>query len=248
MQSNWYESFFYGIALDLWRGVATPEQTRAEVDFLIKVLGAAPNARVLDVPCGNGRHSLELAARGLKMTGVDLAEEFIEEARNSGRSAGLDIEWVLADMRKLRWDAEFDGAFCFGNSFGYLDHEGTRVFLAALSHALKPGAKFVLEWGTAAESILPAFPTRRWYEVGNILMLIDNRYDVSQSRIETEYTFVREGKLEKRTSSQAVYTVAEAGRMLQEVGLATLELHGSADPQPFQLGSPRLLLVAQKQK
>jgi cyclopropane fatty-acyl-phospholipid synthase-like methyltransferase len=59
----------------------TPEQTRAEVDFLVKLLGGAPKARVLDVPCGNGRHSLELAARGRRMTGVDLAEEFIEEAR-----------------------------------------------------------------------------------------------------------------------------------------------------------------------
>lgn len=247
MQSNWYENFFYGVALDLWRGAVTPEQTRAEVDFLVKILGVAPNARVLDVPCGNGRHSLELAKRGHKVTGVDLAEEFIEEARNSGKSAGADIEWVLSDMRKLRWNAEFDGAFCFGNSFGYLDHEDTRIFLAALSRALKPGAKFVVEWGTA-EAILPAFLARRWYEVGNILMLIDNRYDVSHSRLQTEYTFVRDGKLEKRNSSQAVYTVAEVGRMLQEAGLATVELYGSADREPFQLGSPRLILVAQKQK
>lgn len=244
--SNWYESFFHGVALDMWRQAVTPEQTRVDVDFLVKILGCETGVRLLDVPCGNGRHSRELAARGFKMTGVDLAEEFIEEARRSGEPAGGGVDWVHGDMRNLPWETEFDGAYCFGNSFGYMDHDGTRAFLAAVSRALKPGAKFIVEWGTAAESILAAFPTRRWYEVGDILMLIENHYDVTESRLKTEFTFVREGKVEKRKSSQQVYTVAEVRRMMREARLDAVQLYGSTEEEPFQLGSPRLILVAQK--
>ncbi len=79
---NWYETFFHGVTLDLWRRAIPPEQTTAEADFLIQNLNCEPGARLLDVPCGNGRLTFELANRGYRVTGVDLAEEFIEEARS----------------------------------------------------------------------------------------------------------------------------------------------------------------------
>src|SRR6185295_16998228 len=79
---NWYESFFHGVTLDLWRRAIPPEQTQAEAEFLIEQLSCSPGSHVLDVPCGNGRLSFELAKRGLRVTGVDISEEFIAEARS----------------------------------------------------------------------------------------------------------------------------------------------------------------------
>src|SRR6187399_1649394 len=78
---NWYESFFHGVTLDLWRRAIPPEQTKAEAEFLSEQLKCTRGSNVLDVPCGNGRLSFELAKRGLGVTGVDISEEFIEEAR-----------------------------------------------------------------------------------------------------------------------------------------------------------------------
>lgn len=69
MQSNWYEHFFCGVVLDVWRKAVAPQQTRAEADSLEKALQPAPGERLLDVPCGNGRHRSELAARGYRTTG-----------------------------------------------------------------------------------------------------------------------------------------------------------------------------------
>jgi len=77
--TNWYEDFFYGVSLDLWRKAISPKQTTSEADFLVTVLSCDKGSHLLDVPCGNGRLSLELARRGFRMTGVDLAEEFVEE-------------------------------------------------------------------------------------------------------------------------------------------------------------------------
>src|SRR5437773_5747084 len=86
--SNWYEDFFHGLALDLWRKALPPEHTKAEADFLVQVLQCEAGSHLLDVPCGNGRLSLELASRGYQVTGVDIAEEFIEEARVKGANTG----------------------------------------------------------------------------------------------------------------------------------------------------------------
>src|SRR5687767_1124306 len=124
---NWYETFFHGITLDLWRRAIPPEQTTAEADFLIQNLNCGPGAHLLDVPCGNGRLTLELANRGYRVTGIDLAEEFIEEARST--AGGLmnpvatapGTDFVLGDMRNIEGEGVYDGAFCFGNSFGFLE-------------------------------------------------------------------------------------------------------------------------------
>lgn len=246
MASNWYEHFFQGVALDVWRKAIPASQTLVEVDFLEKTLALAAGARVLDVPCGNGRHALELAGRGYRMAGVDIAEEFIHEAQHRAATSALQAEFLQGDMRRLPWQAEFDGAFCLGNSFGYLEHEGTVEFLGALSQTLKPGARFVLETGLAAESILPALQGRGWVQLDDILFLSARRYEASESRLYMQYTFVRAGKQETREASQQVYTVAEIRRLLEQAGLSTLALYGSFDRQPYQMGSSRLILVAEK--
>jgi SAM-dependent methyltransferase len=244
MQSNWQNDFFRGVALELWRRVMSPEQTRAEVDFLEKIFGSASGARLLDVPCGNGRHALEFATRGYAVTGVDSSAEFIAEVRSKSRQ----VEWLLADMCDLPWMAEFEAAYCFGNSFGYLDRDGARRFLAAVARSLKPGARFVIETGMAAESILPGLVKNRWYRAGDIFMLSENQYDPGQGRLDIQYTFIRGGEVEVRPSSSFTFTVAEICRMHQEAGLETIELLGSTGGEPYQLGSPRLILVSQLQR
>jgi SAM-dependent methyltransferase len=150
MKSNWQADFFRGVALEFWRRAMSPEHTRAEADVLEKALYAPPGAQLLDVPCGSGRHAMELAGRGYLLTGVDSSEEFIAEARGS---TAHPIRWILGDMRELPWTEEFHGAYCCGNSFGYLDPAGARKFLGAVARTLKPGGRFVMDTGMAAESI-----------------------------------------------------------------------------------------------
>jgi enoyl-CoA hydratase/carnithine racemase len=215
MDATWYEHFFHGIAVDVWRKAVTPGQTRSEVDCLTRVLSLPPASRVLDVPCGFGRHSLELAARGFHVSGVDFSPDMLEEARRNALDAGLTIEWRRADMRDLPWDAEFDAAFCFGNSFGYLDVEGTRAFVGSVVRTLKRGGRFALDSGMAAECILPGLREREWARVDDILFLEENRYIVEHGCLETTYTFVRDGATHTRTGLHWVFTVSEILRLLR---------------------------------
>lgn len=243
-RSNWFEHFFEGIALDMWRQCLTPEQTRAEVDFLERVLGK--KKRLLDVPCGNGRHSLALARRGHRVTGVDLSKGFIAEAKQAAATEKARVEFVLADMRRLPWRNQFDAAFCMGNSFGYMVYPDMEKFVRGLARALRPSARFVIETGCIAEAVLPGLKERGWYEVGDILFAIHNRYLVQESCLETECTFVRNGRSERRKFWHWIYSVAELRRLLEKAGLQVTELYGSLDCQPFKWGDSRLLLVGRK--
>jgi SAM-dependent methyltransferase len=244
VSSNWEVEFFRGVALDFWRLAITPEQTRSEVEFLRQTLNATPGSHLLDVPSGNGRHSIGLAKTGCRVTGLDLSEEFIAEARQA--SASLPATWILGDMRRLSLDAAFDGAFCFGNSFGYLNPQEASEFLAAIARALKPGSRFALETGMAAESILPALQKARWLRVGDIYMLSENQYQPRESRLDIQYTFIRDGRAETRPSSSYVFTVSELCRMHLKAGLQPVKMLGSTGGEAYQLGAPRLILISDR--
>jgi SAM-dependent methyltransferase len=245
---NWWENFFHGVALDFWRAVISDEQTRAEADFIQKHLQLAAGGNVLDVPCGNGRLTIELARRGFQLTGVDIAAEFIAEAKMKSRAAGVQIHLHERDMRDLPPTAEFDGAFCFGNSFGYLDDQGNADFFKAVSNALRPGARFLLDIGSIAECLLPAFQEQRSFEVGGITLAADSRYDHAQGRMFTEYSFIRDGQTDARPSSQRIYTYHELTGLLREAGFESVDAYSSLSEDAFKLGTQRLLLISEKQK
>jgi SAM-dependent methyltransferase len=248
MQSNWYETYFHGVALELWRKAVTEEQTTAEADFIAGVLDLPTGARILDVPCGNGRHSLALAKRGSRMTGVDMCEEFIDEARQASEISGLNIDFVRTDMRNLETLGIFDGAFCFGNSFGYMLHHETLNFLEAVYRCLRPGARFILETGFAAESILPAVPGKRWYRLGDVFQLSEAEYDPSESLLYVHYTLIHGTKIQQETARYSLYTIAELKRLFSACGFTVRDLYSSTNKEPFRLANGRLLIVAEKEQ
>lgn len=245
--SNWYEDFFHGLPLDLWRKAIPPAQTRAEADFLVEALQCKAGSRVLDVPCGNGRLSLELAERGYRVTGVDISEEFIEEARTASNTGGTPVpQFLLGDMRRIEGEATFDGAFCFGNSFGFLEYRDMEAFLAGIARALKPGARFVIETGMAAESIIPKFEEHATHQIEDILCAINETYLAEESCIDSEYIFEREGQTEICKAKHWIYTAAEIQRMAERAGFTILNVYGSLKCEPFALGSDELYIVAQR--
>jgi len=245
MRTEWWESYFSDLFLDVLRQAKTEEQTGAEADFIQKVLRLTPRTKILDVPCGNGRLSLELASRGYQVTGVDITLPLLDDARRKAAKQQLEVVWEHRDMRDLPWQEEFDDAFCFWGSFGYFDEIGNRGFLKAVAHALKPGARFLLDTHIA-ETLLPRFQKRDWQRVGDILMLQERCYDHLHSRVDAEMTLVKSGRITKRASSVRIYTYRQLCQLLGEVGFAICEGYGSLNRESFKFGSQRLYLVAEK--
>lgn len=249
---NWWSTFFEGAALDVLRVMFSPEYTRAEADFLEKFLRLEPGAKVLDVPCGFGRLSLELAGRGHDLTGIDLCGEAVEEARASAAGRGLAVAFERRDMRDLPWEGLFDAAFCLGGSFAYLDDEGNLEFLRAASKALKPGGRFAVDASAAAEAILPSLPDthRTWGTLGDYHVLRHARHEPREGRLYVEYTFISGGKVEKKEASYRTYTYRQLVEILDAAGFEEIEGYGGLAGEPFTVDGSRtfrqLNLVARK--
>jgi SAM-dependent methyltransferase len=111
--------------------------TVQEVDFLVDALGLEPGMRVLDVGCGPGRHTNELARRGLDALGVDISERFVEIARQQGPG-----RFERMDARSLPFDGEFDAvlSLCQGG-FGLLMGTEDDRALRSMARALRPGGR-----------------------------------------------------------------------------------------------------------
>lgn len=244
MPKEWWKDFFSGPILDLWKEVYDESDTRAEADFILEVLGVPQDAAILDVPCGEGRLTRELASRGYAMTGVDLSLPSLDEGRSNASAKGLNIRWEPRDMRNLPWLAAFDGAFCCGGSFGYFDDKGNAEFVRAVSRSLKPGGRFVLDIGITTETLLPRLRDREWNRVGDFLFLEENQYNFVEGRLNTEYTVIHDGQAVTRVGSNRIYTYSECVRLLESAGFANIQSFGSLARDPFALDSPRLFFVA----
>ena len=120
-------------------------------------------------------------------------------------------------------------------------------FLAAVARALKPGARFVLDTGMVAESLLPSLARTRWFRLGDILMLSENRYHPEEGRLDIDYTFVRNGHVETRPTASYLFTAGELCRIHRGAGLRPTELLGSLNGEAYQIGSPRLILISTRE-
>jgi SAM-dependent methyltransferase len=244
--TEWWQTFFSGVVLDMWLQAIPPEYTKVEADFITNLLRLPPGARILDAPCGEGRMARELAAKGYQLVGVDIADEFLAAARAAAKERNLIMDLELADVRSLSFRAEFDAAICWGNSFGFFDDAGNDGLLLSLARALRPGGRLVLDASSNAESRLPNFCQREWNRIADILFLEENEYDLAQGRMITHYTFIRGGKEEKRTGSHRIYTYREICKMLEEAGFAEVVSYASVSKEPFKLGANQLFIEAIK--
>ena len=106
VQTNWWETFFEGVSVDMWIQAVPPEHTVREADRLEGLLGVGAGAEILDVPCGGGRLALAFAERGYRLTGVDWSTQFLDHARSSPEAER--VGWERRDMRDLPWRERFD--------------------------------------------------------------------------------------------------------------------------------------------
>ena len=240
VQSNWYETFFHGVAVDLWLNALPAEHTRREADQLEKLLAVGSGSELLDVPCGAGRLSLELASRGHRVTGVDLSPESLEHARAADEDRR--VTWEQRDMRDLPWIDRFDGAFCYGNSFGYLEDGGDAQFLRAVASALKTGGRFVLETPMVIESLLPNVKDRPWFKAGDIYLLVRNEYDAIRGRLDIEYTFITGGQVEVRCGSHRAYAYRQLIGLMEGAGFEV------SPDAAWTRASPTLTLVGTRKR
>ena len=241
---DWFVGFNTGLKARFWRAASEP-WADADTQAIAALLNLPAGARVLDAPSGAGRIAVRLAERGLDVTGIDISQEEIEEAGRIAAERGASARFEQGDIRELP-ELGFDAVVCWGNSFGYLPHDGTVAHLASTRRALRRGGRLVLESMTVAESLLPEFRSEIEYEAGGVTMHARHEYDPRRSRLLGDFEFSDAGgRAERGPVIHHVYTVGEVVRLIEDAGFRVEEVLGdAAERTPYELGAPRLVVLA----
>ena len=246
--AQWYREFFDDLYLRVYQPLEAPEQVRREVDFIVKAFDLPAGAKVLDLCCGQGRHSLELARRGFQVVGVDLSEALLYAARKRAESEGLSVTFLHCDMREIDFADEFDAVINMFTSFGYLESEAEdEKVLGKVAQALKSGGKFLLDV-VNRDRLVRDFQAREWHAADEGWLVLEERtFDHLSGRMETRWVCVaRDGVRYERLSSVRLYTASELRTMLERAGLKVTNLFGDYDGSPYSWDSQRLIVVACK--
>lgn len=248
--TTWYErdDFWETFLPTLFSGRRW-EMVPTEVDSLLQLAGLEPGAHVLDLCCGPGRHSLELARRGFRITGVDRTALYLDAARQKATEEGLEIEFVQEDMRRFVRPAAFDAAVNLFTSFGYFEDPADDLQVAQNLHTLlKPGGKLVIEM-MGKEVLARVFRERDWAwldEEEGIIMLEERKLCQGWGWIESTWTLLRRGERKSYTISHRLYAGTELATLLRQAGFASVALFGGLDGIPYDQNARRLVAVAKK--
>ncbi len=246
-RGDWFAEVFDETYLRLLPGNFY-QRTLAQVDFIEKVLRPDPQAEILDLACGYGRHTIELAARGYRMVGVDKALSLLERALHEAQKRSLAIKFVLGDMRELDFKSEFDGVISLHTSFGFFDDEVNAQVLRGVFEALRPGGALLLEQ-LNRDWALGYCPKRTWWEADGLLVMEDVTFEHRSSRLRIERSVVDETQTPwEQHIGIRLYALHEFCDLLSRVGFEVESVSGDFAHAGAYVG-PRnrhLILVARK--
>lgn len=225
-------------------------QLQAQIDGVEGFLKQEPRARILDLACGEGRQTLELARRGYRVLGLDAHEAPLVAARLAAKSEQLNAHFLKTDPRRINYQAEFDSVVSLFMSFGYFPSERDNLrVLEGVRKALKRGGKFLLDV-LNKEWLMRHFESNSWESYGGErgLVLLDRvSFNFETGRIDSQRTIVaNNGERSSASVSLRVYTLVEINSLLERAGLTYRKVWGGFDASVYGMDSQRMIVLAEK--
>lgn len=218
-----------------------------QVEQLFSLVALEPPLRVLDLPCGVGRHTVEFARLGCPVTAVDRTAAYLEQAKEHARESGLDVEFVKADMREFRRADAYDLAVNLFTSFGYFEDQSDDVqVLTNFYVSLRPGGVLVID--TMGKEVLAhIFTPRSWHELDDgTLVLEDRRVTRNWTWMENRWILVKNGERRDYPLSHRIYGASDLERLLVLVGFDPVQIYGDFSGTSYDHAAQRLVVVARK--
>lgn len=246
--ANWWTDYFDAQYLLEYEPLFSPERDRHEVARILELLGLPSGARILDVPCGQGRHAHLLAEAGFDVDGLDYSAELLEKARARGTAASL--RYTKGDMRRLpaRWTGRFDAVLNLFTSFGFFaEPADDRKVVAEFARALKPGG--VLIWyGGSRDGVMARFLERDWWQTRDGTLIAQERSFDSLSGVLSVHT-VWSGKKRQGARDHRIrlYTPTRLAELFADAGLIVEAAYDGLKDRPLTRRSSEMLLVARKE-
>lgn len=247
MGQAWFEND------DFWRmlgpnmfGPKALAMAPEQVSDIVALLGLTGAEAILDLPCGCGRHSIELAKRGFHVTGVDRMNAYLDQARAAAREAKLAVEFIQDDLRSFSRPAAFDVALCLFTSIGYFDARDEELAVLRNYHRnLKPGGAMVIEL-MGKEIVARLYRPRDWSDVNGTLVLQQAEPIEAWSKMRNTWTIIAPAERREFVFTHWLYSAGELRELLTEAGFTSCEFCGDLKKSPYDHTAARLAVIARK--
>jgi SAM-dependent methyltransferase len=197
--------------------------------------------------CGYGRHALALARNGYKVTAIDSLPDYIEEIKTVSAQEKLAIISKVGDITTVALDGPFDAAICMGNCFSVLSKIQAKTVLSKLFNSLNPGGVFIINSWMIGEIAIKYFEARTWLYVDQYKYLLENRYLLNPTRVETDHILIKDsGEIETLKAVDYILTFAELSDLLNESGFDLTEVYSTPRQKKYQFGDKQAYVVARK--
>lgn len=233
---------------DWWQHAEEIMFTERAWEAALKWAGFEPPIDVLDLPCGMGRHSLEFARRGCRVTGVDRTPRYLEKARQQAAKKGLDITFIQADMRDFRCEQAYDLVINLYTSFGYFEDQGDdREVLENFYASLRPGGALVMDM-MGKEVLSRVFTPRDWHQLDDGTLVLEDRIITQDGTWATNRWIMirKDGERIEMPFSHRIYGASDLKRVLYDAGFESVTVYGDLESAPYDHQARRLYAVARK--
>lgn len=217
-----------------------------EVEQILRLVDLGSGASVLDLCCGPGRHSLELARRGFRVTGVDRTTSYLEKARANAKKEKLAIKFVQDDMRCFCQPDTFDAAIMMFTSFGYFsDPAENRQVLANVFRSLRAGGVLIMDM-MGKEVLARIFRERDWVEIDDVILMEERTVGKDWNWIETKWILLKGKERKEFKFSLWLCSARELSQLLGDCGFGPAAIYGDLEGAPYDQKAKRLVAVARK--
>jgi SAM-dependent methyltransferase len=242
---DWFAQYYGERYADSVRPMLTEERSDAEVAFILRETRLRPPARVLDLACGFGRHTLPFARRGYAVTGVDRNAEWIVQAQQA--TEGLDTTLVVGDMREP-FGGPYDLLASLYHSFGFFSDAENAAMLAGWSARLRDGGWLAMDIWNRDNILRDWRPVWEWEPSAALRVREERSFDPRSGRLAIHYTYTYAdgGAPYVYDASFRLYAFTELRDLLARCGLTVAQTYGSLAGEPFSLDARRLVVLARK--
>ena len=214
---------------------------------LVELLALPVGSRVLDVPCGQGRHAHLLAESGYDVDGLDYSRDLLAAARRRG--TGRNLRYTRGDMRKMpeRWTRRFDAVLNLFTSFGFFAHpsDDARV-ISEFARVLKPGGMLVWHGGSR-DGVMARFLARDWWTADGTLFAQEREFDPLSGVLTVNSTWRKGAKKGSREHRLRLYTATRLAELCADAGLVVERAYDGFNDRAMRRTSSEMMLLARRE-
>jgi len=245
--TEWYddESFW----IELYPFMFPEERIEAAGEEIDKVIALVDfqGSHILDLCCGPGRHSIELAKRGYTVTGVDRTPFLLNKARERAANEGVDVEWVEEDMRQFARPDTYDLVLSMFTSFGYFDSKAEdELVLGNMFRNLKAGGSVILEM-MGKERLAKIFQPTISQVAADGSILVERHEIIDEwTRVRNEWIIIKGREAKTFRFHHTIYSGWELRGLLERAGFADVRIYGGLDGEDYGVDARRLIAIGRR--